>query len=75
MASNLPHEARDYLVPLTKLRGIPSKAFKYLNLQIGSNDQCALCTQAALGFGPGSADDFESSIRQTLEIIRAGIRT
>ncbi|PVF99576.1 hypothetical protein CPB86DRAFT_281396 [Serendipita vermifera] len=73
MASNLPHEARDYLVPLVKLRNIPAKAFKYLNLQIGSNDQCALCTQAALGFGPGSADDFEANIRKTLEIIRAGI--
>jgi phospholipase B1 len=39
-------------------------------LQIGSNDICQLCLAASLRFGPGSADDFEENIRETLEYIR-----
>ena len=35
----------DYLVPRVKIFGIPDKAFKYVNLQIGSNDLCQLCLQ------------------------------
>ncbi|PVF99580.1 hypothetical protein CPB86DRAFT_813744 [Serendipita vermifera] len=61
LASNLPHEARDYLVPQVQARNIPASTFKYLNIQVGSNDQCTLCSQAALGFGPGTPDSFEST--------------
>jgi len=70
LASNLIHEVRDYLIPQVKAQGISNKAFKYLNLQIGSNDICQLCLAADLGFGPGSADDFERNMRETLEYLR-----
>lgn len=74
LASNLPHEVNDYLIPQVRAKNIPTGAFKYLNLQIGSNDICLLCPQSAINLGPGSADDFESNIRTTLEAIRTGIR-
>ncbi|KIM24545.1 hypothetical protein M408DRAFT_75896, partial [Serendipita vermifera MAFF 305830] len=73
LASNLPHQVNDYLIPQVKKRRIPSEKFKYINLQIGSNDLCWLCAQASIGIGPGSADDFEDNIRETLEALRAAI--
>jgi phospholipase B1 len=73
LASNLYHEVVDYLIPQVKKKGIPKTAFKYLNLQIGSNDICSLCAQADVGIGPGSPDDFEANIRKTLEAVRKGI--
>ncbi|KAG8803599.1 hypothetical protein FRC18_007251 [Serendipita sp. 400] len=73
LASNLPHEVDDYLIPQVKKRKIPTNKFKYINLQIGSNDLCWLCGQAALEIGPGSADDFERNIRYTLEALRKAI--
>ncbi|KAG8854234.1 hypothetical protein FRC20_001083 [Serendipita sp. 405] len=73
LASNLLHEVRDYLVPQVKARKIPKSAFKYLNLQIGSNDICSFCFQSIVQNGPASPDDFEKSIRETLEAVRAGI--
>lgn len=73
LASNLYHEAVDYLIPQVKKRNIPTTAYKYLSLQIGSNDICSLCAQASINIGPGSADDFEYNIRRTLEAIRIGI--
>jgi phospholipase B1 len=74
LASNLLHEVNDYLIPQVKKWNIPRESFKYINLQIGSNDQCWLCAQANLGIGPGSPDDFESNVRATLEALRAAIR-
>lgn len=74
LASNLPHEVKDYLIPQVKKRGIPRDKFKYINFQIGSNDLCWLCAEASIGIGPGSADDFEANIRATLEALRAAIR-
>lgn len=74
LASNLYHEVVDYLIPQVKKRGIPTTKFKYLSMQIGSNDICQLCAQANIGIGIGSANDFEYNIRRTLEAIRKGIR-
>ncbi|CCA72228.1 hypothetical protein PIIN_06162 [Serendipita indica DSM 11827] len=73
LATNLYHEVNDYLIPQVKARNIPASAYKYLNLQIGSNDICSMCFQSVLGFGPASPDDFEASIRKTLEAVRNGI--
>lgn len=73
MATNIPHEVNDYLIPQIRARKIPSTAFKYLNLQIGSNDLCGMCHQAIVGFGPSSPDEFESSIRKALEAVRKNI--
>ncbi|KIM23897.1 hypothetical protein M408DRAFT_27493 [Serendipita vermifera MAFF 305830] len=73
LASNLYHEVVDYLIPQVKKRNIPDTAYKYLSLQIGSNDLCILCGQASIGIGPGSASDFESNIRKALEAVRTGI--
>lgn len=74
LASNLLHEVNDYLVPRVRSLNIPANAFKYLSLQIGSNDLCLLCAQSVISLGPGSPDDFEANIRNALEAIRAGIR-
>jgi phospholipase B1 len=74
LASNLPHEVNDYLIPQVKKWNIPAEKFKYINFQIGSNDLCLLCAQATWGRGRGSADDFEANIRTTLEALRAAIR-
>ncbi|KAG8823498.1 hypothetical protein FRC17_009307 [Serendipita sp. 399] len=73
LASNLLHEVRDYLIPQVKKRNIPSSAYKYLNIQIGSNDICSMCFQSVIQAGPASPDDFENSIRETLEAVRKGI--
>ncbi|KAG8831135.1 hypothetical protein FRC17_003618 [Serendipita sp. 399] len=73
LASNLPHEVDDYLIPQVKKQNLPINKFKYINLQIGSNDLCWLCGQAELEIGPGSADDFEKNIRYTLERLRKEI--
>ncbi|KAG8813603.1 hypothetical protein FRC17_001478 [Serendipita sp. 399] len=73
LASNLLHEVRDYLIPQIKKRNIPASAYKYLNLQIGSNDLCGMCFQSILNPGPSTADAFEKNIRETLEAIRTGI--
>lgn len=74
LASNLHHEVVEYLVPQIKRRKIPETSFKYLNLQISSNDICGLCARPAIDIGPGSPDDFEKDIRKTLEAVRLGIR-
>ncbi|CDZ96206.1 Phospholipase [Phaffia rhodozyma] len=80
LAENLPHQARDYLVPMAHYvfekhqwgfnkSGRPMK-WTYLNLQIGSNDLCALCSSPGIAITPGSPDLFELNVRQTLEIVR-----
>jgi phospholipase B1 len=74
LASNLPHQVHDYLIPQVRKWNIPAEKFKYINIQIGSNDLCWLCAQATWGRGRGSADDFEANIRTTLEALRAAIR-
>jgi phospholipase B1, membrane-associated len=74
LASNLHHEIVDYLVPQVKKRNIPNTAFKYLHLQIGSNDVCLFCEQSTSDSGPGSPNDFEKNIRKTLEAVRLEIR-
>lgn len=73
LASNLPHQLNDYIIPQVKKWKLPTNKFKYINFQIGSNDLCWLCAQASIGIGPGSADDFEDNIRETLEGLRAAI--
>ncbi|KAL7411862.1 hypothetical protein BDY24DRAFT_395118 [Mrakia frigida] len=74
LAVNLPHQARDYLVPQAWRTGVEREKWKFLNLQIGSNDLCSLCTAPEMfGFGPGSPDLFELSVREALEIVREGI--
>lgn len=74
MASNLPHEVNDYLIPQVRKWNIPANKYKYINLQIGSNELCWLCAQSALGLGPSSPDEFEADIRATLEALRAAVR-
>jgi phospholipase B1 len=74
LASNLPHQVNDYLIPQVRKWNLPADKFKYINIQIGSNDLCWSCAQATLGVGPGSADDFEANIRATLEALRTAIR-
>ncbi|EJD43613.1 hypothetical protein AURDEDRAFT_114662 [Auricularia subglabra TFB-10046 SS5] len=69
-AENLPHEVEDYLVPQVKAQNISDAAFKYLHMQVGTNDVCQLCATAIL---PPSADIFEASIRKSLEYMRAHI--
>jgi len=67
------HEVQDYLIPQVKNRGIPDSAWKYIMMQIGSNDLCQLCLQSQVGTGPGSADDFETRIREVLEYLKANL--
>ena len=76
--------AADYLIPQIQQREIPDNAFKYVSLQIGSNDICQLCmdlfarhgnnAQTRLGLWPRMADEFEASVRSTLEYIRLNLR-
>ncbi|KZV88555.1 hypothetical protein EXIGLDRAFT_678820 [Exidia glandulosa HHB12029] len=70
LATNLLHMVKDYLVPQVKARNISASAFKYLNLQIGSNDLCQLCAESLV---PTGADLFESSVRDALEYVRSNI--
>lgn len=70
LASNLLHEARDYLVPQVKKARIPDSALKYMNFQIGSNDICQMCIGALT---PTAADNFEEDVRLALEHVRKNI--
>ncbi|EJD43634.1 hypothetical protein AURDEDRAFT_145439 [Auricularia subglabra TFB-10046 SS5] len=70
LAVNLLHEVVDYLVPQVKAMNISKSAFKYLNLQIGSNDICQFCASALTPIGAAS---FEANIRATLEYVRKNI--
>ncbi|KAH7103683.1 hypothetical protein BKA62DRAFT_48382 [Auriculariales sp. MPI-PUGE-AT-0066] len=70
LASNLLHQAVDYLVPMVKALNVSSSAFKYLNLQIGSNDLCQMCLAAV---SPTSADLYELSVRLALEYVRVNV--
>lgn len=72
-ALNLPHEMNDYLIPEVNRRNVPREKFKYINLQIGSNELCYSCTQGSLGIGSASAQNFEDNVIQTLELIRSSI--
>ncbi|KAH7103679.1 hypothetical protein BKA62DRAFT_48226 [Auriculariales sp. MPI-PUGE-AT-0066] len=71
LASNLLHEAKDYLVPQYKASGVSDSALKYMSFQIGSNDVCQLC--ALGGIGDGIANGFEKDVRATLEHVRKNI--
>ena len=73
-ASNLPHEVNDYLLPQVSQWNIPRNKFKYINLQIGSNELCYSCAQGSVGLGSASAENFEDRITETLDAIRAAIR-
>ncbi|RKP06758.1 GDSL lipase/esterase [Thamnocephalis sphaerospora] len=74
MARNLPRQA-EYLV--RQLRSNPHIDFandwKFLNLQIGSNDLCLACTSMAGGFSPADADTYEQSVREALQLVRNNI--
>jgi hypothetical protein len=75
MATNLIGEAY-YLVQ--QLRAMPEidydNDWKFLNIQIGSNDMCLACSKI-LGEGSGmlSADRYENHILTALEFVRANI--
>jgi hypothetical protein len=45
---NPPDMCADYLVPQMQAAGVGS-AFKYISLQIGSNDLCSACEEAKTG--------------------------
>jgi phospholipase B1 len=75
MATNLVDEV-DYLV--RQLRAMPeidyNNDWKFLNIQIGSNDMCLACSSIlGDGSGPLSADKYEQHIRAALEAVRARI--
>jgi len=68
MASNLIHEL-NYLIPTLKsYPGIDYlNDWKFLNLQIGTNDLCSSCMDP---YGFLTADMYEQNVRNALEIIR-----
>lgn len=72
-ASNLLHEAQDYLAPQVKAWNISESRFKYLSFQVGANDVCQLCAAADAPMGPATKSDFEANIRATLEHVRTNI--
>ncbi|CAE6512989.1 unnamed protein product [Rhizoctonia solani] len=72
-ASNLLHEAQDYLAPQVKAINISESRFKFLSLQVGANDVCQLCAAADSPMGPGTKSDFENNLRATLEYVRQNI--
>ncbi|CAE7217895.1 unnamed protein product [Rhizoctonia solani] len=72
-ASNLLHEAQDYLAPQVKAMGIAEGRFKFLSFQVGANDVCSLCAAVDAPMGPGTKSDFETNIRATLEHVRQNI--
>jgi len=55
---------------MVKLLGIPDSAYKYLNLQIGSNDLCQMCVSNQTA----TADQYEADVREALEYVRKYIR-
>ncbi|KZV78881.1 hypothetical protein EXIGLDRAFT_822360, partial [Exidia glandulosa HHB12029] len=64
----------DYLVPQVEARNITASAFKYLNLQIGSNELCQLCPGGyTLALTPAGADAFEENVRVAMEYVRTHI--
>jgi len=73
VASNLMHEVQDYLVPQVQARNIPANAFKYLNMQIGTNDICQLCTTGVFPGGLGNPDSYEAYVREALQYVQAHI--
>ncbi|KAF8686414.1 hypothetical protein RHS04_00071 [Rhizoctonia solani] len=72
-ASNLLHEAQDYLAPQVKAMNISQSRYKFLSFQIGANDVCQLCAAADAPMGPATKSDFENNIRATLEYVRQNI--
>jgi len=44
----VPDLCEDYMVPQMQKEGV-DKAFKYISLQIGSNDLCSACKEANPG--------------------------
>ncbi|KAG8708221.1 hypothetical protein FRC08_000053 [Ceratobasidium sp. 394] len=73
-ASNLLHEAQDYLVPQVKALNISDDRFKYLSFQVGANDVCQLCAAVDTPMGPSTKSDFEKNVRAALEYVRLNIR-
>ncbi|KZW03511.1 hypothetical protein EXIGLDRAFT_711213 [Exidia glandulosa HHB12029] len=74
ISSNLLHMVKDYLVPQVEARNITASAFKYLNLQIGSNELCQLCPGGyTLALTPAGADAFEENVRVAMEYVRTHI--
>ncbi|KAG8717615.1 hypothetical protein FRC08_007098 [Ceratobasidium sp. 394] len=72
-ASNLLHEAQDYLAPQVKALNISEDQFKYLSFQVGANDVCQLCAAADIPMGPSTKRDFENNVRAALEHVRTNI--
>ncbi|KAF8754794.1 hypothetical protein RHS01_05847 [Rhizoctonia solani] len=72
-ASNLLHEAQDYLAPQVKAMNISQSRYKFLSFQVGANDVCQLCAAADAPMGPATKSDFENNIRATLEYVRQNI--
>ncbi|KAG9292438.1 hypothetical protein G9A89_015308 [Geosiphon pyriformis] len=64
MATNLEHEMRYLLNQLAKYNAT-RKDYKFLNLFMGSNDICNICTRNYV-----APLEFEKNIRKTLESIR-----
>ncbi|KAG8735448.1 hypothetical protein FRC12_018068 [Ceratobasidium sp. 428] len=72
-ASNLLHEAEDYLALQVKSLNISESRFKYLSFQVGANDVCQLCAAADAPMGPSTKGDFENNVRAALEHVRMNI--
>jgi len=70
LGEDMLQEVRDYLVPRVRAMNISDSAFKYLNVQIGSNDLCGSCDEAIT---PANADAYEQNIRNALEYVRLNI--
>ncbi|KAI8055011.1 GDSL-like Lipase/Acylhydrolase-domain-containing protein [Syncephalis plumigaleata] len=74
MAQNLKKEVYYLLDQLHANQNVNMKNdWKFLNLQVGSNDLCLACTPFAKDRGPLSADAYESYIREALQTIRTNI--
>ncbi|CAG8619901.1 5286_t:CDS:2 [Ambispora leptoticha] len=65
---NLLHEVQYLLEQLKKMPADFTKSFKFMNLLIGANDICNICTTEK-----ASPHEFESNLRATLEIIEQNV--
>ncbi|RKP06759.1 hypothetical protein THASP1DRAFT_18042 [Thamnocephalis sphaerospora] len=74
MAQNLRREFEYLVDQLRANKNINyEKDWKFLNLQIGSNDLCLACTALGSGDGMLSPDDYEMHIRTVLQLVRINI--
>ncbi|RKP26172.1 hypothetical protein SYNPS1DRAFT_28124 [Syncephalis pseudoplumigaleata] len=74
MAQNLKNEVYYLIDQLRADRNVDMQNdWKFLNLQVGSNDLCLSCTPFARERGPLSPDAYEAHIREALQLVRTNI--